>query len=294
VKFYGRLSPGIATSVDTPLELVLHLPRKADGIVVKIWERAEFVDIDGKVVKEDGGDDLLLELHGSVEKDDDFRKRGRGKFAVAKVVHPPRDEKQKLETIKIRVEGVDEPYAATVPSTATEMVGQNFEIAITIEHGGSEVFTSKVPTFIRPSLATPRVIASQVIQYADKDGEDPIWDEDEEEVSLDGHYVTLGKANSEMDDGNLVVTGFAKIDASGRLLPCDGEGTPLPGEVLSLRTHKALFAYITRELPKVAKTIGDSSISLRLCYPIEADGRIEYSVPHTSHLFGFRFLAGGS
>ena len=109
-----------------------------------------------------------------------------------------------------------------------------------------------------------------------------------------------GKAEYD-EQGNLAafrpanfVAGFAKIDASGRLLPCDGEGTPLPGEVLSLRTHKALFAYITRELPKVAKTIGDSSISLRLCYPIEADGRIEYSVPHTSHLFGFRFLAGGS
>jgi hypothetical protein len=278
VKFYGRLTPGIATSLDTPLELVLHLPRKADGLVVKVWERGEFVDIDGKVVK-DGEDDLLLELHGKVEKDPDYRARGRGKFVVTQAVHPPRDAKAKLHTIKIKVEGVDESYEATIPST---------------EHGGGEVFKSKVPTFIRPTLATPRVVAKHVLNYSSDDGA-PVFDEEHEgEVFLGGHYVTLGKADSETDDGHLVVTGFAMIDESGRLLPCDGEGNPLPGEVVSLRTHKELFAYITPELPDVAKTVGDASISLRLCYPMEADGTIEYDAPHPSAMLDFSALTGGS
>lgn len=293
MKFYGRLTPGIVTSLDTPLELVLHLPRKADGVVVKVWERGEFVDIDGKVVK-DGEDDLLLELHGNVEKDADFRVRGRGKFVVTQAVHPPRDAKAKLHTVKIKVEGVDEPYEATIPSTEAEMIGQNFEIAITIEHGGGEVFKSKVPTFIRPTLATPRVVAKHVLNYSSDDGA-PVFDEEyEDDVFLGGHYVTLGKANSETDDGHLVVAGFAMIDESGRLLPCDGEGNPLPGEVVSLRTHKELFAYITPELPDVAKTVGDSSISLRLCYPMEADGTIEYDAPHPSALLGISVMRGGS
>jgi hypothetical protein len=291
MRFYGRLSPGIATSIETPLELVLHLPRKADGIVVKIWERAEFVDIDGKLVTEDGGDDLLLELHGKIEKDPAMRARGRGKFVVEKVVSPPRDPKAKLDTLKIVVEGVEKPYEATIPSTQDEMLGQNFEIAITIEHGGNEVFASKVPTFIRPTLATPRVVGKHVDQYSPDDGT-PIFDDEQDPVYLAGHYVTLGKANSETDDGNLVVTGFAMIDESGRLLPCDGDGQPLPGEVVSLRTHKELFAYITDELPKAAKTIGDSSISLRLCYAMEADGTIDYDTPHPSTLLGANVVGG--
>lgn len=293
MKFYGRLAPGISASLDTPLELILNLPRKADGIVVKIWERAEFVDINGKVVKEDGGDDLLLELHGSVEKDPQQRARGRAKFIVSEVVHPPRDSKTKLHTIRIKVDGVDEPYEATVPSTDVEMIGQNFEIALTIEHGGSEVFRSEAPTFIRPLLATPRVVAKRVVEY-DPDGK-PVFDDTETEPAyLAGHFVTLGKATSDTDDGKLVVTGFALIDESGRLLPCDTDGAPLPGEVVSLRTHKELFAYITPELPDAAKTVGDTSISLRLCYAIEADGRIEYDVPDTSQLFEAGFVRGGS
>ena len=291
MKFYGRLSPGITTSLDTPLELILHLPRKADGVVVKIWERAEFVDIDGKVVKEAGGDDLLLELHGNIEKDPALRTRGRGKFVVTNVVHPPRDGKGKLHTVKITLEGLEEPYEATIPSTEAEMVGQNFEIALTIEHGGGEVFKSKVPTFIRPALATPRVFARRVVQYSDQAEGDPTWD-DNDDVWLAGHYVTLGKADRETDDGHLIVAGFAMIDDSGRLLPCDGDGNPRPGEVLSLRTHKELFAYVTRDVPKVARTVGDASISLRLCYPIEADGRLDYDVPHTSHLFAGNFVGG--
>ncbi len=296
MKFYGRLTPGIVTSLDSPLELVLHLPRKADGVVVKVWERGEFVDIDGKVVKDggDGEDDLLLELHGTVEKAPEFRQRGRGKFVVSQTVHPPREAKAKLHTVKIKVEGVEEPYVATIPSTEAEMIGQNFEIAITIEHGGGEVFKSKVPTFIRPTLATPRVVAKHVLNYSSDDGA-PVFDQDyEDPVFLAGHYVTLGKADSETDDGHLVVAGFAMIDESGRLLPCDADGNPVPGEVVSLRTYKELFAYITPELPDAAKTIGDSSISLRLCYPMEADGTIEYDAPHPSALLDFNVMTGDS
>jgi hypothetical protein len=293
VKFYGRLSPGISTALDTPLELVLHQPRKASGLVVKIWETASYVDIEGRFVKEDGDDDLLIELHGDVEPDPALRKRGRGKFVVKNVVHPPRDAKAKLQILKLMVEGDPTVFDAAVPSTEAEMIGQNFEIAITIEHGGGEVFKSSVPTFIRPALASPRVIGRRVLAYKEGEDEDPEWDEDDE-VVLAGHLVTLGTATSETDDGNLVVTGFARIDESGRLLPCDGEGNPRPGELVVMRTHKDLFAYITSDLPKVAKTVGDSSISLRLCHPIEPDGTIELAMPHTNHLFAFSTSSGAS
>ncbi|MGN6109141.1 MAG: hypothetical protein ACTHU0_28810 [Kofleriaceae bacterium] len=285
MKFYGRLSPGITTDIDTPLELVLHLPHKANGIVVKLWEKATYVDINGKVVKEDGGDDLLIELHGSIDREPALRKRGRAKFVVENVVQPTRDAKVNLSTVKVRIEGDETLYEATVPSTEAEFHGQNFEISITIEHGGSEVFRSTVPTFIRPGLATPRVLGKRVLEYKGY-SEEPEWD-DEDEALFAGHYATLGTASSETDDGNLVVTGFAMIDESGRLLPCGGDGKPIPGELVVLRTHKDLFAYITPELPRAAKSVGDSSISLRLCHPIEPDGSIEVSVPHTNHLFGF-------
>ncbi len=71
------------------------------------------------------------------------------------------------------------------------------------------------------------------------------------------------------------------------------ERAPLPGELVVLRTHKDLFAHITPELPKVASTIGDSSISLRLCHPVKPDGSIDVAVPHTNHLFGFTALVEG-
>lgn len=291
MKFYGRLSPGITTDLSTPLELILHLPRKAGGVVVKLWEKATYTDIDGKLVEEGGGDDLLLELHGRVEIDHPLRRRGRGKLVVERAVHPPRDAKTKLSVLKLTIEGDPTVYEATVPSTDAELKGQNFEIAITIEHGGGEVFKSTVPTFIRPALASPRVLARRVLAYQ-PDGGEPEWDE-EDEVLLAGHYATLGTATAETDDGKLVVTGFAKIDESGRLLPCDGQGEPLPGELLVLRTHKDLFAYITRELPKAAGTVGDSSISLRLCHPIHPDGSIDVAMPHTNHLFGFVAITEG-
>ncbi len=287
MKFYGRLAPGITTSLDTPLELVVHMPRKATGVVVKLWEKAEYVDTDGKLVKEDGGDDLLLELHGDIEADAALRKRGRGKFVVKNVVHPARDATAKLSTLKLTVEGDDTVHEATIPSTEAELIGQNFEIAITIEHAGSEVFKSKAPTFIRPALASPRVIGKRVLEYGE--GE-PEWD-DEDEIILAGQYVTLGTATSETDDGNLVITGFAWIDESGRLVPCDGDGNPKPGELVVLRTHKDLFAYITPDLPK--KSIGDTSISLRLCHPIDSDGTIELGIPHTNHLFAFSAVMEG-
>lgn len=290
MKFYGRLAPGISTDLATPLELILHMPRKATGVVVKVWERAEYVDIDGQLIKEDGGDDLLLELHGDVEIDPAQRKRGREKFVVKDVVHPPRDANAKLASLKLTIGDDPTVHEATIPSTEAEMVGQNFEIAITIEHAGSEVFKSKSPTFIRPALAAPRVIGKRVLEFGEAENEEPEWDE-EDNVVLAGHYVTLGTATAETDDGHLLVTGFAWVDESGRLVPCDGDGNPKPGELIVLRTHKDLFAYVTSELPK--KPIGDTSISLRLCHPVEPDGTIEIAKAHTNHLFGFTAVMEG-
>lgn len=286
MKFYGRLAPGITTDLATPLELIMHLPRKASGIVVKLWEKATYTDIDGTVVTDDGGDDLLLELHGQIEPDPALRRRGRGKFVVASAILPPRDPKVRHATLKVTVEGDDTVYEAAVPSTDAELNGQNFEIAITIEHGGAQVFASEVPTFIRPRLAGPRVVGKRVLDYQPGTGKPPILD-DEDEVMLAGFYATLGIADGDTDDGHLIVTGVAMIDESGRLQPCDAEGQPLPGELLVLHTHKDLFAHITPDMPKVAKTVGDRSISLRLCHPVEPDGTIELALPHTNHLFGF-------
>ena len=119
MKFYGRLTPGILRDMREPLELVLHRPQQAtSGIVVKIFEKASYTDIDGRFVEEGGEDELLLELHGSVASDPAFRKRGRGKFSVEKVVAPTRDTKAPLGVLRVRVEGAPEVHEAPMPSWA--------------------------------------------------------------------------------------------------------------------------------------------------------------------------------
>jgi hypothetical protein len=283
MKFYARLSPGVSTSLDSPLTIVMHMPRKASGVVVKVWELCYYVDIDGEVVKEEGTNDLLVELHGDVEHDPELRKQGRSKFVVANVIHPTHDAKTKLSALRLKVEGSDTIYDALIPSTDAEFAGQNFEIGLTVEHCGSEVFRSWVPSFIRPQLAAPRVKGKRIIDYT---APKPVIAEDEY-VDLAGHYATFGHATAETDDGNLLVTGFAWIDESGHMQPCDGEGNPLPDELLVVRHHKHLFVYISRDLPKVAKQIGDTSISLRLCHRVKEDGSIELMRPFTNHPFAF-------
>ncbi len=276
MKFYARLSPGIAEDFAAPLEVVLHQPRKAtSGVVVKIWEHASYTDLDGRYV-EDHGDDLLIELHGDVAADAALKARGRGKFVIAKTVVPKRDSKTPLAVLKLRVEGDQTVYDAPIPSTDGELHAQNFEIGLSVEHGGSEVFRSKVPTFIRHTLRNPQVDAKRLLGFKD---DKPSYDE-EDEVMIAGRFATIGTPSEPTTDGTLVVLGLAIVGMDGRLAPCDGDGKRKEGELVLLRTHRDLYAHVTREVPAAGKTTGPSKISMRLCYPIEPDGTIAMDVPH--------------
>ncbi len=279
MKFYARLTPGIAEDFTAPLEVVLHQPRKAaSGVVVKIWERASYTDLDGRFV-EDHGDDLLIELHGDVAADAVLRAHGRGKLVVAKTVVPKRDSKTPLGVLKLRVDGDGTVYEAPIPSTDGELHAQNFEIGLSLEHGGAEVFRSKVPTFIRHTLRNPQLATRRLLGFND-DGT-PIHDDDE--VLLAGRYATIGTPSEPSTGGTLIVLGLAIVGEDGRLAPCDGDGKRKAGELVLLRTHRELYAHVTREVPAAAKTPGPSKISMRLCYPIEHDGTIAMDVPHVHH-----------
>ena len=290
MKFYGRLAPGIVTDLREPLEVVVHQPRQAAaGVAVKIWERASYTDIDGRFVEEGGQDELLLELRGSVAPDPELRRRGRARFAVDRVVMPPRDGKTALGVLRVRVECETTIHEVPIPSTEAELGGQNFEIGLSIEHGGAEVFRSGVTTFIRPALANPRVAARRLVGFDDS-GE-PIHDDDDEPM-LAGRYATIGLSSSPNDDGHLVVLGLAVIGVDGRLAPCTEDGEPREGELLLLRTHRDLFAHVTTQVPKASKTVGASTIAIRLCHEIEVDGTLRVDVPDTSRVYQFDIIEG--
>jgi hypothetical protein len=209
---------------------------------------------------------------------------------VSEVEHPPREGDTPLGVLKLKVEGDPRVHEAPIPSTAGELGGQNFEIGVTVEHGGAEVFRSTVTTFIRPALASARVQAKRIVGR-DASGQ-PIRDEDET-LQLAGHYATIGTASSDYDDGVLVVLGYGLVEEDGRVAPCGENGEPKDGELMLLRTHRDLLAYVTPELPAAAKQLGPSEISLRLCHEIHPDGSIRLERAHPQCRYDFAFLRLG-
>jgi hypothetical protein len=270
VKFYARLAPGVQDRLDELVTLSVHMPKKAiGGVVVKLWELATYTGTDGEVSKDDGTDDLLIELHGELLLDDAAKAKNQVKLVVSKTVIPPPPKDAKLDTLKLKV-AFGDTYDVPLLSTHQELQGQNFELAISIEQGGSEVFRSKAPLFVRPKLVNPRAVLTPII--AGRDGDDELGTPDA--FPLIGRYATIGTA-TEDDPPKLAVLGGFRIADHGRLAAVDDDGKRLDDELAMIRTGRKLYAYVTRSKPELAKTVGPSKIPIDLCHELGADGLID-------------------
>lgn len=273
MKFHARFDPGIVTDADQAIRLVIHEPRKASGVTVKIWELGSFVGAEGAAKRQEGKTDLLATLTGDIEPARDSRQTRVFKVTNARITTEDKDKK--LATIKLAVSGTETVYTLPLPSEGQEAEGRSREIGFSIEQGGAEVFRTRAPCFFHPQHVFPTAIACR---------HDSFDEEQREEEILRLRHVCIGFSEGEGMKArlNILTTGY--IDLQGHLVdgpPEDGEPPPQP---LALRHDRELFAYVHVEPAGLAA--GHSKIPIAICDPIEPDGTIRHRLLTVEHPFG--------
>jgi hypothetical protein len=279
VKFHGRLHPGRIQDLSKPIEVRIHQPRKLAGVTVKIWELDAFLGADGKPRREGSPDDLLATFTGEI----DPAPPGNGRlpdwrtFKVASVTiaeAPP-------ETLRIKLVFPGSPtiYEIPIVSEAAEVEGTEYELGISIEHGGAEKFRTRSPCL----LAVPRTVAKVrelLVLALDDDGE-PIRESSESVPTSFDRIVLAKPAANEDDETKLAVLVNARVHPSGVVI-ADRDDVMMP---LGLNLLRPLAAVVHRADADASSPLASLATS------IAKDGAVEIIRPDRSFTLSM-FVAG--
>ena len=269
MNFHGHIHPGVVSDQKQVLQLVIHAPKRAAGVTIKIWEMDTFKRADGSTEKEGSADDLLAQFEGAIEPGEETQADPSWrKFVVAS--HHIEDAEPDLLCCRLQFGGDDTVYDIPIRSEKDEAEGRAFEIGFSIEVGGSEKFKTTSPVL----FDIPRIMIRGELRsfHLTEDGEpDPVT---ERFSHLALHWAAIGTRIGEGLTATLDVAGVGYFDSTGLLLTGDPnrgkEGEPAPRPLL-VRRDRALLAYL---LDQPSDLRGPSSIPAGTCLPVTEEGRV--------------------
>ena len=156
MSFHARLTPGVVTTAEPTLTLVLHSPERAAGVTLELWELDSFVGPDGKQVREGSKDDLLAEIKGAIEPGPG-KKQGHPEWRIFKVSESKIigvDEKQELAAFRLKLPGQARSCGSDRLGEGGDR-GRTFEIGFSCTKGARRSSSRRARSCSRRAAASP-------------------------------------------------------------------------------------------------------------------------------------------